>query len=118
MKRMSLEVWALPIALSLFFAGCSNTRNDPKAEAPSPVKVENEDFRVIYVDHPEQFTLATAVEYVFIQPLTATGTVQADISRTVPVGWKPVECCCRCKAPICHARCPVIETPAASISRA
>ena len=82
---MSVEVYAVPIALSLFCVGCSNTKDDPKTEAPFPVKVENEDFNVVYVDHPEQFPLATAVEYVSIRQVTATGTVQADVSRTVPV---------------------------------
>ncbi len=85
MKRMNVEVWALPIALSLVLPGCRDTKSDAKAEAPSPVKVENEDFNVIQVDHPEQFPLATAVEYVSERQFTVSGTVYGDTSRTVPV---------------------------------
>ena len=85
MKRANLEVWALPIALSLFLTGCSDTKRDLKAEGPLPVKVENEDFNVIYVDHPEQVPLATAIEHVSTSQLTVTGNVNPAISRTVTV---------------------------------
>jgi len=37
------------------------------------------------VDHPEQFPLATAVEYVATPELNVTGVVNPDISRQVPV---------------------------------
>src|SRR6267143_1542013 len=37
------------------------------------------------VDHPEQFPLAAAIEHAATSQLTATGTVNPDISRTVPV---------------------------------
>jgi membrane fusion protein, heavy metal efflux system len=85
MKCTNLQGWALPIALSLFLTGCSDTKSDPRAEAPLPVKVENEDFNLIQVDHPEQFPLATAIEHISTSQLTVTGTVNPDISRTVPV---------------------------------
>jgi cobalt-zinc-cadmium efflux system membrane fusion protein len=84
MKSTTSEVWALPIALSLFLTGCSDTKRDLKAERPLPVKVENEDFSVIQVDHPEQFPLATAIEHVSTSQLIVTGIVHPDISRTVP----------------------------------
>jgi cobalt-zinc-cadmium efflux system membrane fusion protein len=85
MKRTNLELRALPIALSLVLTGCSDTKRDLKAEGPLPVKVENEDFNVIQVDHPEQFPLATAIEHVSTSQLIVTGIVNPDISRTVPV---------------------------------
>ncbi len=37
------------------------------------------------VDHPEQFPLATAIEYKAIPALNVTGVVQPDIARAVPV---------------------------------
>jgi cobalt-zinc-cadmium efflux system membrane fusion protein len=50
------------------------------------VKVESEqDLNVFQVDHPEQFPLATAVAHDSASQLTVTGTVNPDISRSVPV---------------------------------
>jgi cobalt-zinc-cadmium efflux system membrane fusion protein len=40
---------------------------------------------VFHVDHPEQFPLVTAVEYVSRSQLVATGAISPDISRSVPV---------------------------------
>jgi membrane fusion protein, heavy metal efflux system len=76
----------LPIALGLLIGGCSDGRGDPKAEAPPPAKVESErDAGVFSVDHPEQFPLATASAHEATSELTVTGTVNPDISRSVPV---------------------------------
>jgi cobalt-zinc-cadmium efflux system membrane fusion protein len=48
--------------------------------------VENEgDANVVKVDHPEQFPLFTATERVASSEIVATGVVNPDISRTVPV---------------------------------
>jgi cobalt-zinc-cadmium efflux system membrane fusion protein len=69
-----------------FFAGCGESKGDPKAEAPPPAKVEQEgDANLIQVVHPEQFPLATAVAHESRSQLTVTGTVNPDISRSVPV---------------------------------
>jgi cobalt-zinc-cadmium efflux system membrane fusion protein len=69
-----------------FLVGCGQSKGDPKAEAPPPVKVENEqDLNVFQVDHPEQFPLATAVAHESASQLTVTGTVTPDITRSVPV---------------------------------
>ena len=73
-------------SLLLLTAGCGRTKGDPKAEAPPPAKVEREeDVNVVHVDHPEQFPLAVAVQYVSTSQLLATGAISPDISRTVPV---------------------------------
>jgi cobalt-zinc-cadmium efflux system membrane fusion protein len=70
----------------LFAAGCNEGKADPKAEAPPAAQVEHEqDGSVIRVDHPEQFTLATAVEHKAVPALNVTGVVQPDIARAVPV---------------------------------
>ena len=68
------------------FAGCHTGKVDAAAEAPPPAQVEHEqDGGAFKVDHPEQFTLATAGEYAAAPELDVTGTVSADISRNVPV---------------------------------
>jgi cobalt-zinc-cadmium efflux system membrane fusion protein len=69
-----------------FLAGCGQSKGDPKAEAPPPVKVESEqDLNVFQVEHPEQFPLATAAAHDSASQLTVTGTVTPDITRSVPV---------------------------------
>jgi cobalt-zinc-cadmium efflux system membrane fusion protein len=86
MRRPGLETTALFLALGLFLSGCGEGKSDPKAEAPPPAQVEHEqDANVIQVDHPEQFPLATAAAHDSTSQLTATGTVNPDISRSVPV---------------------------------
>jgi len=86
MKFTKFEVWTISLGLSLFLISCGDSKGDPKAEAPPPVKVESEqDLNVFQVDHPEQFPLATAVAHDSASQLTVTGTVNPDISRSVPV---------------------------------
>jgi cobalt-zinc-cadmium efflux system membrane fusion protein len=66
--------------------GCGQSKSDPKAEAPPPLKVESVQDRDIFeVDRPEQFTLGTAEEHISTPQLRANGTVSPDISRSVPV---------------------------------
>ncbi len=86
MRRAGFGTMALLFVLGLFLAGCGQSKGDPKAEAPPPVKVESEqDLNVFQVDHPEQFPLATAVAHEARSQLTVTGTVTPDITRSVPV---------------------------------
>jgi cobalt-zinc-cadmium efflux system membrane fusion protein len=86
MKSKSIESLALLFASCWWLAGCGNSKGDPKAEAPPPVKIEREqDADVFQVEHPEQFPLATAMAYEARSQLTVTGTVNPDISRSVPV---------------------------------
>jgi cobalt-zinc-cadmium efflux system membrane fusion protein len=75
------------VALGLLFTfGCNDGKADPKAEAPPAAKVEADlDANNFKVDHPEQFPLATAVEYKAAPALNVTGVVQPDIARAVPV---------------------------------
>jgi cobalt-zinc-cadmium efflux system membrane fusion protein len=81
-----MDVLILTFALGLLIAGCGESKGDPKAEAPPAARVENEqDASVFSVDHPEQFSLVTAVAHDAASQLTVTGTVSPDISRSVPV---------------------------------
>src|SRR2546427_1791178 len=86
MRRAGFGTMALLFVLGLFLAGCGQSKGDPKAEAPPPVKVESEqDLNVFQVDRPEQFPLATAVAHDSASQLTVTGTVTPDITRSIPV---------------------------------
>jgi len=85
---MKNKIWAQCVCfvgLALTLAGCS-THADPTAEAPPPAHVEHEqDLNIVKVDHPEHFSLVTAGQRAARSQLVVTGTVNPDISRTVPV---------------------------------
>ena len=86
MRCARLGITVISITLLGFLAGCGETKGDPKAEAPPPAKVEQEgDANLIQVAHPEQFQLTTAVARDARSQLIVTGTVNPDISRSVPV---------------------------------
>ena len=86
MRRAGLQAMALLFACSVLLAGCRESKGDPKAEAPPPAKVEREqDLNLFQVDHPQQFPLATAAAHDSASQLTVTGTVNPDVSRSVPV---------------------------------
>jgi membrane fusion protein, heavy metal efflux system len=76
----------LCLAFAICLMGCNEGKADPKAEAPPPASVQPDlDANNFKVDHPEQFPLATAVEYTAAPALKVTGVVQPDIARAVPV---------------------------------
>jgi cobalt-zinc-cadmium efflux system membrane fusion protein len=84
MKRPFLTITTF--FLAVFAAGCSDSKPNPQAEAPPPLRVEKiEDRNLFKVEHPELFQLTTATAHDAISQLRATGTVNPDISRNVPV---------------------------------
>ncbi len=86
MKRIGLETLGLCLMCGVWLAGCGSGKNDPNAGAPPPLKVElAEDPNVFQVDRPDQFPLTAAVKHDATSQLTATATVNPDVSRTVPV---------------------------------
>ena len=86
MRRLRFWRAAFLAGTGLLFAGCGDSKGDPKAEAPPPPVVEHaEESNTFPVDHPEQFPLTRAVEHPSASQLTVTGTVNPDISRNVPV---------------------------------
>jgi membrane fusion protein, heavy metal efflux system len=86
MRRASFEAGALVFVAGLLLAGCGDSKGDPKAEAPPAARVERgEDANVMQLEHPEQFPLATAEAHDSASQLTVTGSVNPDISRSVPV---------------------------------
>lgn len=76
-------------AISFAMSGCGEKASasaDPSVTAPPPAVVETDaDANNFKVDHPDQFPLATAVEYRAVDELNATGVVGPDVSRNIPV---------------------------------
>jgi membrane fusion protein, heavy metal efflux system len=79
------------LGLCLLAAGCHERKVSAEGNAeasigPAPTTVVPDmDANNFKVDHPEQFPLATAVEYVAAPELNVTGVVNPDVSRQVPV---------------------------------
>jgi membrane fusion protein, heavy metal efflux system len=81
---------SLCLVLTLLLAGCEKSvkAQQDGADATGPshaVVVPDMDSNNFKVDHPEQFPLATAGEYVARPELNVTGVVNPDVSRQVPV---------------------------------
>src|SRR5271170_1263467 len=79
-------------SIILFYSGvfllasCHDKPSDLKSEAPPPAVVQADaDSNLVHVDHPGQFTLVAATEYAAASSIQVTGTVNPDISRTIPV---------------------------------
>jgi cobalt-zinc-cadmium efflux system membrane fusion protein len=86
MSGIGIAFPALLLSSSLWVVGCGDRKSDLKAEAPPPASVEHEqDANVVQVEHPEQFSLAIAAEHETTSQLIVTGTVNPDVSRSVPV---------------------------------
>jgi membrane fusion protein, heavy metal efflux system len=67
-------------------SGCNAKPSDPKSEAPPTAVVQADaDPNLVHVDHPDQFTLVAATDYAAASSIQVTGTVNPDISRTIPV---------------------------------
>jgi membrane fusion protein, heavy metal efflux system len=88
MKRYVFASAGLAVALGILLAGCARkaTATSPGRGAPPPAEVEHEqDGRLVKVDHPEQFPMATASRRATAPELNVTGVVGADVARNVPV---------------------------------
>jgi len=74
------------LCAAVFLAAGCGRKSDSGSGAPPPAKVEKEtDVSLLQVEHPEQFPLAKATEYLAASTLSVTGVVSPDVSRTVPV---------------------------------
>jgi cobalt-zinc-cadmium efflux system membrane fusion protein len=92
-KSLFLFQTTLLVVASALFTGCESkvvtaqqnavagTGTGPVA-APVQPDMDSSNFKV---DHPEQFPVVTAGEHVAAPELNATGVVQPDVSRQVPV---------------------------------
>ncbi len=83
MKQTAVIAAALSLGI---LTGCSGEKQDQAAQAPPPVQVESEGgVNLITVDRPNRFPIATATQYATTSTLNVTGTVNPDVSRTIPV---------------------------------
>jgi membrane fusion protein, heavy metal efflux system len=88
---MRSKIWGfslllIVIALVLVLDGCGKGQANPSAEAPPDVKVlPDKNVTLFSVEHPEQFSLATATQHVTTSELVVTGVVSPDVSRNIPV---------------------------------
>ena len=88
-RAIALEA-ALCLTLSALLAGCGKNAGAQASHSadtgPHAATVEPDmDASNFKVDHPEQFPLATAGEYIASSELNVTGVVSPDVSRQVPV---------------------------------
>jgi membrane fusion protein, heavy metal efflux system len=88
MNRWYLLEICLSTGLALSMAACGQhvSAQNAALPGPQPSAVEADmDPNNLKVDHPEQFPLATAGEYLAAPVLNVTGVVSPDVSRQVPV---------------------------------
>jgi cobalt-zinc-cadmium efflux system membrane fusion protein len=86
MRRIRLEAVGISLLLGSMAIGCNDQKKEENAGAPPPLRVEKvEDRNLFQVDRPERFPLTAAVAHTATSQLKATGTVNPDISRTIPV---------------------------------
>jgi cobalt-zinc-cadmium efflux system membrane fusion protein len=86
MRRTHFKAVGISLLLGAMCVGCKDDKKDDNAGAPPTLKVERvEDRNVFPVDHAERFPLTAAVAHTATSQLKATGTVNPDIARAVPV---------------------------------
>jgi len=84
-RAMRIRIALACLVLSLA-TGCNSKPSDPKAEAPPAATVQADaDPSLVQVKNPEAFPIATAASYQAPSSLNVTGTVNPDVSRTIPV---------------------------------
>jgi len=85
-NRFSIVVLLAVVPTAFSFTGCRSAQADSMKEAPPAAKVVRDvDVTLFAVEHPEQFPLVSAVEHRTVSELVVTGSVNPDISRSVPV---------------------------------
>ncbi len=87
MRRIILVEAGITALLGSWLAGCGGKVNaDTVAVEPgSPEIVHKRGASLVTVDHPEQFSLATAARHTEVPELKVTGVITADVARNVPV---------------------------------
>jgi membrane fusion protein, heavy metal efflux system len=87
MSRKELALLSfVPIATVLLASCGSRQKVDAAAAAPPTAKVEEvPDLNLVKVDHAERFSLATAGQFEDRPEVHATGTVNPDVEKSIPV---------------------------------
>jgi cobalt-zinc-cadmium efflux system membrane fusion protein len=84
-KTVKLASALICLALGVT-TGCKGSPSDPNSEAPPPSTVQADaDPSLVQVKNPEAFPLIAAVSYDAPSKLNVTGSVNPDVSRTIPV---------------------------------
>jgi len=87
-KRVALFEIAACVVFALTLTGCEKklTAEQAADTGPKPAPVQADlDANDFTVEHPEQFPLVAAGQYVAAPELNVTGVVSPDVSRQVPV---------------------------------
>jgi cobalt-zinc-cadmium efflux system membrane fusion protein len=85
MNRKRALVASFLLGSAALCSGCGE-KHETGNGAPPPTRVEKEtDVNLLQVEHPDQFQLVKATEYLAASTLSVTGVVGPDVSRTVPV---------------------------------
>src|SRR5260370_39706934 len=87
MKGGDVAIAGLTMIISAVLVACrSSGKVDEAAAAPPPTKVEEQpDVNIIKVDRPERFTLVRAGQREELPELNATGVVNPDVEKSIPV---------------------------------
>ena len=87
MTYVRFALIAFCVGLSFVLVGCgAKVQADAKLEAPPAAQVDNEtDSSLFKVDNVQQFPVVTAGEHDTAPELKTTGSVNADVSRNIPV---------------------------------
>lgn len=87
MKRAPFAIAGLTIILGTVLVACrSNGKVDEAAAAPPPAKIEEQpDVNIIQIDRPERFNLVRATQREELPQLNATGVVNPDVEKSIPV---------------------------------
>ena len=85
LKTVKLPLAGIWLTLALV-SGCRSKASDQNAEAPPPATVQPDaNPNLVKIDNPQQFRLVSATAYDAPSTLNVTGTVNPDVSRTIPV---------------------------------
>jgi membrane fusion protein, heavy metal efflux system len=87
MKRAWFAMAGLTLVIGTFLVACRSTgKVDETAAAPPPAKIEEEpDVDLIHIDRPQRFTLVRASQQQELPQLNATGVVNPDVEKSIPV---------------------------------
>ena len=88
MRKATVPMTGLTLLGCLLLAGCHSAPKtvDEAAAAPPKTPIVNEpDLNVVKVDRPERFALVTAEKCVDRPEIHATGSINPDVERSVPV---------------------------------